>query len=54
MVGTWFGHGQPGDTASMYIDRMRADGTWRGEYRTCRKGKVQDQVQDKLKGLFGR
>ena len=45
MVGTWFGHGQPGDQNSMYIDRMRADGTWRGEYRMCRKGKSQDQVQ---------
>ena len=46
MVGTWFGHGQPQDKASMYIDRMRPDGTWQGEYRTCRKGKkVPDQVQ---------
>jgi hypothetical protein len=45
MVGTWFGHGQPGDKASMYIDHMRADGTWRGEYRQCRKGKSADQVQ---------
>src|SRR5258708_4193574 len=45
MVGTWFGHGQPDDKSSMYIDRMRADGTWRGEYRTCRKGKATDQVQ---------
>jgi hypothetical protein len=45
MVGTWFGHGQPGDKASMYIDRMRADGAWRGEYRECRKGKSADQVQ---------
>ena len=46
MVGTWFGHGQPGDKAAMYIDRMRADGSWRGEYRTCRKGKASDQVQE--------
>ena len=23
----------------MYIDRMRPDGTWRGEYRVCVKGK---------------
>jgi hypothetical protein len=46
MVGTWFGHGQPEDKASMYIDRMRPDGTWRGEYRQCRKGKSSsDQVQ---------
>ena len=46
MVGTWFGQGQPHSKESMYIDRMRADGIWRGEYRTCRKGKAQDQVQE--------
>jgi hypothetical protein len=46
MVGTWFGHGQPQDKGAMYIDRMRPDGSWRGEYRTCSKGKSQqDQVQ---------
>ena len=45
MVGTWFGHGQPEDKDSMYIDRMRADGSWRGEYRTCGKGKLPDQIQ---------
>jgi hypothetical protein len=45
MVGTWFGHGQPQDKTAMYIDRMRVDGTWRGEYRTCLKGKALDQVQ---------
>lgn len=45
MVGTWFGRGQPGDALSMYIDRMRADGRWRGEYRACRHGKALDQVQ---------
>src|SRR5689334_12962515 len=45
MVGTWFGHGQPQSRDAMYIDRMRADGSWRGEYRTCIKGKPSDQVQ---------
>jgi hypothetical protein len=46
MVGTWFGRGQPENKQSMYIDRMRADGSWRGEYRTCIKGKqVEDWVQ---------
>jgi hypothetical protein len=24
---------------------MRPDGSWRGEYRTCLRGKAQDQVQ---------
>jgi hypothetical protein len=46
MVGTWFGHGQPQDKESMYIDRMRADGSWRGEYRTCIKGRALDEVQE--------
>lgn len=46
MVGTWFGQGQPDSKESMYIDRMRADGSWRGEYRTCIKGKSSDQVQE--------
>lgn len=45
MVGTWFGHGQPENKDSMYIDRMRADGSWQGEYRTCIKGGSSDQVQ---------
>ena len=46
MVGTWFGHGQPDDKDGMYIDRMREDGSWRGEYRTCIKGRALDQVQE--------
>jgi hypothetical protein len=45
MVGTWFGRGQPDDALSMYIDRMRADGSWRGEYRACLHGRPIDQVQ---------
>ncbi|MBA2587993.1 MAG: hypothetical protein H0U98_05135 [Alphaproteobacteria bacterium] len=46
IVGTWFGHGQPEDKSSIYIDRMRADGTWQGEYRACSKGKSSgDQIQ---------
>ena len=45
MVGTWFGHGQPENKDSMYIDRMLADGRWRGEYRTCLKGEAFDEVQ---------
>lgn len=45
MIGTWFGHGQPHDNAAMYIDRMRPGGSWRGEYRTCMRGKAVDQIQ---------
>ena len=47
MVGTWFVQGQPDDKSAMYIDRMRADGTWRGEYRVCIKGKPpKDDIQE--------
>ena len=42
MIGTWFGH-EPGSPSTMYIDRMRPDGTWSGEYRTCNRGKPIDQ-----------
>ena len=54
MVGTWFGQGQPFSKESMYIDRMRPDGSWRGEYRTCIKGKsTGDQVQEGRWSLSG-
>jgi hypothetical protein len=53
MVGTWFGQGQPRSKESMYIDRMRPDGSWRGEYRTCIKGKPVDQVQEGRWSLAG-
>jgi hypothetical protein len=42
MVGTWFGY-EPDAPTIMYIDRMRPDGTWRGEYRNCNRGKPTDQ-----------
>jgi hypothetical protein len=54
MVGTWFGQGQPNSKESMYIDRMRADGSWRGEYRTCVKGKSSsEQIQEGRWSLSG-
>ena len=53
MVGTWFGQGQPSSKESMYIDRMRPDGSWRGEYRTCIKGKSSDQIQEGRWSLSG-
>lgn len=53
MIGTWFGTGQPNDRSSMYIDRMRPDGSWRGEYRTCVRGKAEDLVQEGSWALNG-
>lgn len=46
MEGAWFGQGQPSNKDSMYIDHMRPDGSWRGEYRFCAKGKAVDRVQE--------
>jgi hypothetical protein len=54
MVGTWFGHGQPEDKSSMYIDRMRADGTWQGEYRSCVKSKPSGKPSDQTQIQTGR
>src|ERR1700677_663956 len=45
MIGTCFGHGQPEDKEAMYIDRMRSDGSWQGEYRTCVKGNTRNDFQ---------
>lgn len=45
LAGTWFGTGQPDNRSSMYIDRLLANGDWRGEYRTCVKGKAEDMTQ---------
>jgi hypothetical protein len=53
MIGTWFGTGQPHDRSSMYIDRMTPNGSWRGEYRTCVKGKAEDLVQQGSWSLNG-
>jgi hypothetical protein len=53
MIGTWFGTGQPHDRSSMYVDRMRPNGAWRGEYRTCVKGKAEDLVQEGSWSLNG-
>jgi hypothetical protein len=53
MVGTWYGHGQPESKDAMYIDRMRADGSWRGEYRDCLRGKASDSVQEGRWALAG-
>lgn len=45
MHGSWFGEGQPGDKSSMYLDHLLPSGEFRGEYRTCRKGKAVDSTQ---------
>lgn len=45
MHGSWFGEGQPGDKSSMYLDHLLPSGEFRGEYRTCRKGKAVDSSQ---------
>jgi hypothetical protein len=44
-VGVWFGQGQPHDKSEMWIARMAANGEFRVQFRTCRKGKATDQFE---------
>jgi hypothetical protein len=44
-VGAWFGQGQPHDKSEMWIARMLANGDFRVQFRTCRKGKAADQFE---------
>ena len=46
LVGTWFGQGQPGDKASMYLDHLMADGRIHSQFRDCRGGKAYDSIED--------
>src|SRR5262249_19850638 len=46
LVGTWFGTGQPEDKGGMYIDHMLPNGEIHSNFRTCIKGKPQDDVED--------
>jgi hypothetical protein len=46
LVGTWFGQGQPGDKASMYLDHFTADGRLHSKFRDCRNGKVADESEE--------
>ena len=41
-VGSWFGMDQPEIKSLMWIVRWQADGTFRADFRRCRKGKNQD------------
>jgi hypothetical protein len=40
LVGIWLGHGQPGDRGVVYLNEIRANGTFRSQFRkydeTCR------------------
>jgi hypothetical protein len=53
LVGTWFGEGQPYDKHEMWVARMMPDGNFRAEFRSCNKGKAQDQVQTGRWSLAG-
>ena len=53
LVGTWFGQGQPGDKASMYLDHFLADGHIHSRFRDCRDGKPYDSSEDGTWSLSG-
>ncbi|HEY0266473.1 MAG TPA: hypothetical protein VGC16_06955 [Rhizomicrobium sp.] len=46
LEGYWFGTSQPGDKGAMYIDHMLPNGEIHSLFRTCIKGKPQDDVED--------
>ena len=53
ITGIWFGQGQPYDKSEMWIARMGADGSFHAQFRTCRKGKATDVINDGTWALNG-
>ncbi|HET7086799.1 MAG TPA: hypothetical protein VFI23_18675 [Rhizomicrobium sp.] len=53
VTGTWFGQGQPGDKASMYLDHFTADGRMQSQFRDCRNGKPDDSTEEGTWSLSG-
>ena len=53
VVGDWYGQGQPNDKSNMWLDHLRPDGAFNGQYRTCLKGKASDTVQSGTWSLTG-
>jgi hypothetical protein len=54
LAGTWFGQGQPGDKASMYLDHFTADGRLHSKFRDCRGGKTYDSEEDGTWSISGK
>jgi hypothetical protein len=54
LAGTWFGQGQPGDKASMYLDHFTADGRLHSKFRDCRGGKATDSEEDGTWSISGK
>jgi hypothetical protein len=38
LVGIWLGHGQPGDRGVVYLNEIRANGTFRSQFRKYDEG----------------
>jgi hypothetical protein len=53
LAGTWFGQGQPGDKASMYLDHFMADGRLHSRFRDCRNGKAVNSEEDGTWSISG-
>jgi hypothetical protein len=53
LAGYWFGTSQPDDKGAMYIDHMLANGEVHSRFRTCTKGKAQDETEDGNWSLTG-
>ena len=54
LAGTWFGQGQPGDKASMYLDHFTADGRLHSRFRDCRNGKAVNNEEDGTWSISGK
>ncbi len=53
LPGYWFGTSQPGDKSAMYIDHMLPNGEIHSRFRTCIKGKPEDDAEDGNWSLAG-
>ncbi len=53
LPGYWFGTSQPGDKSAMYIDHMLPNGEIHSRFRTCIKGKPQDDAEEGNWSLAG-
>ena len=53
LIGSWFGQGQPDDKSEMWLIRQQANGNFQAQFRTCIKGKAQDDVESGHWSLAG-
>jgi hypothetical protein len=45
LTGYWFGQGEPNDRSEMWLGHAAANGEFKVQFRTCRKGQASDLFQ---------